>query len=119
VRAKDMLGKLGEDLAAQHLVAAGFDIITRNWRCPPIGEADIIARDGRDLVVVEVKTRSSTKFGTPAEAITHAKLIRLRQLAGSWVREHPEHRGNLRIDVVSVLKARSGRFEIEHLRGVA
>jgi putative endonuclease len=119
VHAKDMLGRLGEDLAAAHLVESGFSIITRNWRCPPIGEADIIARDGRDLVLVEVKTRSSTRFGSPAEAITDAKLVRLRQLAATWVREHPEHRGNLRIDVVSVLKARSGRYQIEHLRGVA
>ena len=119
MRAKDALGKYGEDLAAEHLVGAGFDIVTRNWRCPPIGEADIIARDGRDLVVVEVKTRSSTKFGSPAEAITDVKLRRLRQLAVSWVREHPGEGGNLRIDVVSVLKGRSGGFEIEHLRGVA
>jgi putative endonuclease len=119
VRAKDMLGKLGEDLAAQHLVGAGFDIITRNWRCPPIGEADIIARDGRDLVLVEVKTRSSLKYGSPAEAITDAKLARLRQLVTIWAREHPEDRGDLRIDVVGVLKGRNGRFEIDHIRGVA
>src|SRR5580704_10870986 len=114
-----MLGKFGEDLAAAHLIESGFSIVTRNWRCPPIGEVDIVARDGRDLVVVEVKTRSSTKFGSPAEAITDAKLIRLRQLAASFAREHPEHHGRLRIDIVSVLKGRSGRFEIEHLRGVA
>lgn len=119
MRAKDVLGKVGEDLAAQHLIGVGFEIIARNWRCPPIGEADIIARDGRALVVVEVKTRSSTKFGSPAEAISAVKLARLRQLAVSWAREHPGHRGDLRIDVVSVLKGRSGRFELEHLRGVA
>jgi putative endonuclease len=118
VRAKDMLGKLGEDLAAAHLVEIGFSIVTRNWRCPPIGEVDIVARDGRELVIVEVKTRSSTKFGTPAEAITPAKLLRLRQMAVVWVREHPEQRSDLRIDIIGVLKGRSGRFEIDHLRGV-
>lgn len=119
MRAKDVLGKLGEDLAAEHLTGVGFEIITRNWRCPPIGEVDIIARDARDLVVVEVKTRSSTRFGSPAEAITPAKLLRLRQMAAIWAREHPEHRRELRIDVVSVLKSRTGGYEIDHLRGVA
>ena len=55
--AKDAVGKYGEDLAARHLVGAGFTIVTRNWRCPE-GEVDILAIDGNTLVVIEVKTRT-------------------------------------------------------------
>jgi putative endonuclease len=116
VLAKDRLGKDGEDLAARHLLGAGFAIVTRNWRCPA-GEIDIVARDRDALVIVEVKTRTSTAFGSPAEAITHRKQDKLRELALLWLREHP-HRGPIRFDVVSVLLPTRGRPELEHLRGV-
>jgi putative endonuclease len=72
MRAKDGRGKYGERVAAQHLEAAGFEVLDRNWRCPQ-GELDIVARDGAALVFVEVKTRSSTKFGEPAEAVDRNK----------------------------------------------
>jgi putative endonuclease len=88
MRAKDQLGKDGEDFALRHLVGAGFDIVQRNWRCNA-GELDIIAVDGNTLVVVEVKTRSSTDYGLPAEAVTWRKVAKLRELAAMWLREHP------------------------------
>jgi putative endonuclease len=117
VLAKDVLGKYGEDLAARHLVGAGFTIMVRNWRCAA-GEIDIVARDGDALVVVEVKTRTSAAFGSPAEAITERKADKLRELALMWLREHPDGGSGVRFDVVSVLAPKDGPARLEHLRGV-
>ncbi|HOW01581.1 MAG TPA: YraN family protein, partial [Rhodoglobus sp.] len=55
--AKDALGRRGEEIAARYLASRGLAIVERNWRCPQ-GEIDLIARDGGELVFVEVKTRS-------------------------------------------------------------
>ena len=62
MRAKDALGRFGEEVAAEHLRLQGLQILARNWRCPT-GELDIVARDGSSLVICEVKTRRSTAFG--------------------------------------------------------
>jgi putative endonuclease len=117
VLAKDALGKYGEDLAARHLVGAGFTIVARNWRCP-VGEIDIVARDGDVLVIVEVKTRSSLAFGSPAEAITHKKAGKLRELALTWLQDNPGRGRGIRFDVVSVLVPKNGPVALDHLRGV-
>ncbi|HTW20990.1 MAG TPA: YraN family protein [Mycobacteriales bacterium] len=114
---KDSIGKYGEELATRHLVGAGMQVLARNWRCAA-GEIDIVARDGSDLVVVEVKTRTSTAFGTPAEAITRRKAEKLRELALHWLRAHPARGATLRFDVVGVLLPRSGAARLEHLKGV-
>src|SRR5689334_3406415 len=84
---KTTLGRRGEEAAARYLLGLGWQIIDRNWRCPG-GELDLVARDGAHLVVCEVKTRSTLRFGTPAEAIDHAKARRLRRLAERWATEH-------------------------------
>jgi putative endonuclease len=117
VLAKDAVGKYGEDLAARHFVGAGFTVLARNWRCP-VGEIDIVARDGEVLVIAEVKTRRSTTYGSPAEAITRHKADKLRELALMWLREHPAGGRQVRFDVVSVLLPKSGAAQLEHLRGV-
>jgi putative endonuclease len=62
-------GVRGEDLAARYLESRGLVVLDRNWRCPE-GELDLVATDRRRLIVCEVKTRSSTAFGHPAEAVT-------------------------------------------------
>ncbi|HVV76177.1 MAG TPA: YraN family protein [Mycobacteriales bacterium] len=116
MRAKDQLGRAGEDLAARHLVGAGFHIVTRNWRCDA-GEIDIVARDGTDVVIVEVKTRSSTDYGLPAEAVSWQKAAKLRELAVRWLREHPTPQ-SVRFDVISIVMPRNGRTQLQHYRGV-
>jgi putative endonuclease len=120
MRAEDAVGRYGEDLAANHLESAGLEILARNWRCRE-GELDIVARDGADLVFVEVKTRSSLAFGAPAEAVDRVKSARIRQLALRWMmaqREagEPEFWARLRFDVVSVVRGRNG-LEIAHIAG--
>ena len=82
--AKDDLGREGEQVAAEYLERAGLRVLDRNWRCTE-GEIDIVAAERQVMVVCEVKTRSSTRFGTPLEAITRHKQARLRRLAtGGW-----------------------------------
>ena len=117
MNAKDLLGRQGEQMAADYLRNAGLDILERNWRCS-LGEIDIVAADGRALVICEVKTRSDVRFGTPLEAITRQKAWRLRRLAALWLVTQHVIYDEVRIDVVGVLRTGSGQFSIEHVRGV-
>ena len=118
MRAKDGLGRYGEDVAARHLSERGLVVLERNWRCE-LGEIDIVARDGAALVVCEVKTRSSQSYGAPGEAVTRAKAARLRRLAVRWVTERGVHPPEIRIDLVAVLRSPRGAAVVEHVKGVA
>jgi putative endonuclease len=115
MRAKDLLGRRGEDIAADHLIDAGLHIIERNWRCDR-GEIDIIARDGDVLVFCEVKTRSSARFGHPLEAVSAVKMRRLHGLALRYVHERGIRGVPMRIDVIGILSDREGQ-RIWHVRG--
>jgi putative endonuclease len=115
--AKDELGRRGEKLAAEHLIATGMTIVETNWRCP-LGEIDVIALDAGETVFVEVKTRSSVAFGHPLEAITAQKLARLRRLAAAWCDEHPGSHDRIRIDAIAIVAPMHGLVEIEHLERV-
>jgi len=117
VRAKDALGRYGEEVAAQHLESDGFVVIERNWRCE-LGELDIVARDGDVLVVCEVKTRRSARHGSPFEAVTQRKLHRIERLGLRWMRERAVRPAAMRVDVVSVLRPASGPTVVEHVRGL-
>ena len=96
------LGRTGEDLAAAWYEARGYAVVARNWRSPE-GEIDLVARRGRILVIVEVKARSSDRFGAPVEAVMRDKQARLRRLAVAYMKGNDIHRVGLRFDVVSVL----------------
>jgi len=116
----DRLGPLGERLAERHLLSCGYTLLERNWRCAQ-GEIDLVMRDGEDTVFVEVKTRAGDGFGHPLEAITAAKLARLRRLAAEWCRgrrESGEVIGRIRIDAVAVIAPRHAPAKIEHLAGI-
>jgi putative endonuclease len=116
MRAKDALGRYGEQVAANHLVSQGLVVLERNWRCDA-GEIDIIARDGRTLVFCEVKTRRGTAFGGPLEAVTWRKAARLRRLGARWVSERDVHPAEIRFDVIGVLAEGRGAAQLEHVRG--
>jgi putative endonuclease len=99
------LGVAGEDAVARRYIEAGYAVLDRNWRCRE-GELDLVLATGDTLVFCEVKTRRSTAFGAPFEAVTVTKQRRLRTLALRWLADHPEHRARaLRFDVASVLAA--------------
>jgi putative endonuclease len=110
-------GGYGESSAARYLVEHGMVVLDRNWRCPG-GELDLVLRDGEVLVFCEVKTRASVAYGSPLEAVTPAKLARLRRLAATWMADHGIHAPHVRIDLVGVLLDGSGRHRIDHVRGV-
>ncbi len=114
--AKDAVGRHGEDVVARALKDQGWEVLARNWRCP-LGEIDIVARDGGDAVVVEVKTRRSVAFGTPLEAVTRVKLARLRRLAAAWLAAQDRRFDGVRVDVVGVLLPPAGAAILTHVRG--
>ena len=117
MRAKDVLGRRGEDLAAGYLEAHGMRIVERNWRCAE-GEIDIVALDGDALVIAEVKTRKSLAYGHPFEAVDAEKLARLHRLAAAWCRDHELRMPLRRVDVIAVLDDGTGEPAVEHLKGV-
>ena len=117
-RQRSALGAYGETLAARHLTEQGMVLLDKNWRCD-LGEVDLVLRDGRVLVVCEVKTRSSLAFGTPIEGVTEQKAARLRRLAARWLADHEVRPAEVRIDIVGVLVPASGDIEVDHVRGVA
>lgn len=111
------VGRAGEQLVAAQLESQGWSVLDRNWRCTG-GELDIVAMDGTTLVAVEVKTRRSSTFGHPAEAVTPTKLARLRRLTGQWLAAHDTRPTAVRVDVVAVSVAADGTATVEHLRAV-
>ncbi len=117
MRAKDVLGQSGEQAASEYLESCGMRILDRNWRSAD-GEIDIVAVDRRVLVVCEVKSRTSTRYGSPLEAVSRAKRARLRRLAVQWLNAHGIRFDEVRIDVVGLLYEGTGGFTIEHVRGV-
>ena len=95
-------GSLGESAACQALEKARITILERNFR-RPTGEIDIIAREGKTILFVEVKTRSSLKFGRPAEAVDRNKQLHIVRTAMYYLAEHGLEDAPVRFDVVEVL----------------
>ena len=95
-------GKKGEDAAASFLAKEGYKIIERNFRCP-LGEIDIVALDKGVLVFVEVKTRSSNKFGLPEEAVNRRKQHQMAKAAQFYISRKKLFNSPARVDVVAVI----------------
>lgn len=95
-------GRRGEDIACEYLRKQGFVIIDRNFRIQG-GEIDIIALDQNTLVFIEVKTRRSSKFGTPLEAINYWKIKSLIKTAQFYKVKHPKLPESMRIDAVAII----------------
>lgn len=112
------LGRRGEQLAVDHVVGRGMAVLDRNWRCR-LGEIDIVARDGAETVFIEVKTRTTSDFGHPFEAITPVKLARMRRLAIAWCEATDAPVARIRIDAVAVLAPTEAPALIEHLEGIS
>jgi len=96
------LGRAGEDLAARHLEARGYRILERGFRIRD-GEIDLVADDGGTVVFVEVKTRSGTACGRPAEAVDGRKQRRLLRAARVWLHRHGATERPCRFDVIEIL----------------
>lgn len=119
---RDTTWHTGEELAATYLSNLGWTILARNWRCAA-GELDIVAREPGSppvLVFCEVKCRTGLRFGTPLEAITLGKQVKLRELALHWLRS--DSHGSIpriRFDGVGVLLLRGQQPQITHVTGIA
>lgn len=109
------LGARGEQAAARHLAAQGWQVIERNWRCP-YGEVDIVAKDAEGVtVLVEVKTRRELDGEVaPEEAVDEQKRRRYRVLAASYLAEHPSV-SLVRFDVVALAAREGGWARMRHL----
>jgi putative endonuclease len=101
VSKRQITGRQGETIAADYLANQQYHILHRNWRCA-IGELDIVVEKDDFLVFVEVRTRTSNRFGTPEESITAAKQQRLVDLAQTYLQEEQPGHVNWRIDVIAV-----------------
>ncbi|MGN7470260.1 YraN family protein [Brevibacillus sp. SAFN-007a] len=98
-----LLGQQGEQLAKHYLAQKGYRIIGQNVRTRQ-GEIDLIAQDGRTLVFVEVRTRSSLACGTAAESVTWRKKQKLRELAVAYLQAQPQQIPSFRFDVVAIFQ---------------
>lgn len=111
---KRQLGSRGEDMAARFLRGKGYDILERNYRTR-YGELDIICEKDRKLIFVEVKTRNSTVFGSPEEAVTRQKIGRLRKAALIYLNSRKATYREIRFDVIAILIDDGGQMSINHI----
>lgn len=108
------LGRWGEDEAARYLQQQGMKVLQRNLKTP-VGEIDILARKGRYLVFVEVKTRRSLKYGSPQEAVGAAKQRQILRAAQWYLSSRPVRLLQPRFDVISILR-QGEDVAIEHFQ---
>lgn len=113
---RDTLGRRGEAEAAAYLRGIGYRIVATRERVLR-GDIDLVALDGRTVVFVEVRSRTDTTHGHPAETVGYHKQRRIAQLAAAYIRRHRLEDCAARIDVVTVVfEGPDGRPQIEHFQ---
>jgi len=121
---KRRFGDIGEQAASCYLKGLGYQVLEKNYQNKfgvRLGEIDIIAKDGNELVFVEVKTRNKNKYsGTlPEENITHSKLRKLERIANAYLRHKRFENIPYRFDAISVwLDENSKKADIKHIPGL-
>ena len=111
--AREAVWHRGEEAACAYFRSLGFTVVDRNFRAPG-GEIDVIVRRGRLVVFCEVKARTSTRYGAPAEAVDFRKAVRIRRCAAVWLKECCPARVDVRFDVLSVIVS-SDNVHITHI----
>jgi putative endonuclease len=106
------LGKAGEDCACRELERRGYAILARRYRSR-FGEIDIVAREGETVVFVEVKARTSNRYGEPAEAVTLHKQTRVVAIAEDYLARHRLRQARCRFDVVAISFGARGQPVVE------
>ncbi len=109
-------GDAGEDIAVQYLRKHGFKILDRNYRAYR-GEIDIVAKEKKDYVFVEVKARRTSFFGSPEEAVTPEKESHIRSAAEEYCAKHALEDKPCRFDVIAI-EGEGEKMQIRHLRNV-
>ena len=100
---KRKIGSRYEEAAAAFLQKQGFRILGKNFRCRQ-GEIDLVCREGKELVFTEVKTRTSTAYGTPAEAVDRRKQAHIIETALAYLVETGDADRDCRFDVAEILE---------------
>lgn len=113
------VGQAGETAARRYLEKLGYGIIESNYRCS-LGEIDLIARDKQTVVLAEVRTRTSSAFGSPEESITAEKARRLRRLALYYLQATRQGETPSRIDLLAVMLDKESLEvqSIRHIKGI-
>jgi len=111
----DELGLKGEKAAERYLSRRGYKIIDRRWKCR-VGELDLVAKKGDEVVFVEVKTRGSNSYGGALGAVGYTKAMRLRRAAYTYLDQKNYHDHPFRIDVIAVTVVSPRRAKLEHLK---
>ena len=106
-------GKMGEQMTARYLTDKGYIILEHNYRWGHL-EIDLIALDGDELVIVEVKSRAYDNILQPEAAVDHKKRQALIRLANEYVKSH-NRKENVRFDIITVV-SKEGGAEIKHLK---
>lgn len=108
------LGARGEEIAVAYLKGRKFTVIERNFRCKA-GEVDIVARDGRTFVFVEVKTRRTMSFGPPQASVTPFKQRQISKAALTWLAKNRLHEASARFDVIAIILRDHEVPRIDHI----
>ena len=112
---KRRFGIIGEKIAQGYLVNKGYEILETNFYTKR-GEIDIIAKNDKCIIFIEVKTRTTLKFGTPAMAINYTKKKHIRNVAKTFLHLHRLNNSEVRFDVIEVF-INEGKCEINHIEG--
>ena len=110
------LGNKGERIAADFLKKKDYQIIAKQYRTR-VGEIDLVAKDGEEVVFVEVKTITTKSFGHPEESVTEKKLMHIARTAELFLKEHAWEEKPFRIDVIAIFLDGES-VEIEHFESV-
>jgi putative endonuclease len=111
----DELGSKGEEIASAYLINEGYKILARNWFYDH-KEIDIIAQQGNEIVIVEVKTREGDYFEEPWEAVSAKKIRNLVEVADVWLNQQKIDL-ETRFDVVSIIFSDDVNYELTHFPG--
>ena len=114
---KKELGRKGEEIALKFLKEKGYELVARNYRCHNFGELDLVMRDGKYLVFVEVRTKKNTVHGTPIETVDYAKRRQIEKMASLYfTKEKVPEDTYCRFDVVGIVLPSDGKPQIEHIQ---
>lgn len=113
---RHIVGKEGEDEATKYLQKHGYEIIERNFECRQ-GEIDIIAKDNKEYIFIEVKTRQNDHFGMPCEAVTQIKKKHIWRATKYYLYLHKLEEKFIRFDVIEVYKNKD-KFYIHHIKKI-
>ena len=116
-RQKIELGRKGEEIALKYLTDKGYELIARNYRFKRFGELDLIMKDDKYLVFVEVRTKKNTLFGTPIETVDYAKRRQIEKMAQLFfTKEKIPEDTFCRFDVIGIVLPDNGEPQVEHIQ---